>query len=216
MFNEGFLLFPDVNDFWCHHDISISHFVCFSLLLYIVLTICLLIGWEPTANFGNQHDVQIYTVNSRLVDTPLSRTLAITDKIRIPGKSYGGLTENHSRHYGLSLLRNYGHFHGTKVTILLFWLSIKRTLCTSHVTLCKITLHCLSFAKIHFKGFPECLFKHRFLKLSAQSSSLLHLSLRVFLPGSLGKLKPSCSILNGCWTVSVLLISSSSLGSPCI
>ena len=101
------------------------------------------------------------------------------------------------------------------------WLLIKRTLCTSHVTLlCKITVYCSSFAKIHFKRFQECLLSHRFLKLSAQSSSLLHLSLCVFLPGSLGELKPSCSILNGCWTLSVLLISSSSLGryfgSPCI
>ena len=60
----------------------------------------------------------------------------------------------------------------------------------------------------------------RFLKLSAQSSSLLHLSLRFFLPGSLGELTPSCSILNGCFAVSVVLISSFSLarnfGSPYI
>ena len=33
------------------------------------------------------------TVNSRLVETPLLRALAITDKIQIPGESYGGLTE---------------------------------------------------------------------------------------------------------------------------
>ena len=82
-----------------------------------------------------------YTVNSRLVDTPLLQTLAITDKIQIPGKSYRGLTGNDSSYYGLSLLRNYGHFLGTKVTILLFRLAIKRTCCTSHVTLsCKITV----------------------------------------------------------------------------
>ena len=43
------------------------------------------------------------TVNSRLADTPLLRTLAITDKIQIPG--YRGLTENDSRYYGLSLIR---------------------------------------------------------------------------------------------------------------
>ena len=40
-----------------------------------------------------------------------------------------------------------------------------------------------------------------------------------FLPGSLEELKPTCSILNSCLAVSVLLISSSSLGryfgSPC-
>ena len=29
------------------------------IILYIVLTICLLIGYEPTANFGNQHNLQI-------------------------------------------------------------------------------------------------------------------------------------------------------------
>ena len=51
-------------------------------------------GWGP----GYQ-----YTVNSRLVDTPLLRTLAITDKIQIP--IYRGLTENDSRYYGLSLFR---------------------------------------------------------------------------------------------------------------
>ena len=43
------------------------------------------------------------TVNSRLADTPLLRTLAITDKIQIPG--YRGLTGNDSRYYGLSLIR---------------------------------------------------------------------------------------------------------------
>ena len=134
------------------------------------------------------------------------------------------LTENDSRYYGISLLRNYGHCLGTKLTISyyynlqsiyfkLFWLSINRTLCTSHVTLLyKITVYCLSFAKIHFKRFLECLFSHRFLKLSGQSSSLLQSSLSFFLPGSLGELKPSCSILEGCLAVSVLLISSSSLG----
>ena len=85
--------------------------------------------------------------------------------------------------------------------------------------LCKITVCRSSFAKIHFKRFPECLFSHRFLKLSAQSSSLLYLSLRFFLPSSLGELKPSCSVLNDSGLVAyVLLITSSSLaryfGSP--
>ena len=41
------------------------------------------------------------------------------DKFQIPGKSYSGLTENERfPYYELSLLRNYGHFLGTKVTIL--------------------------------------------------------------------------------------------------
>ena len=43
------------------------------------------------------------TVNSRLVDTPLLRRLAISDKIQIP--IYSGLTENDSWCYGLSLFR---------------------------------------------------------------------------------------------------------------
>ena len=76
----------------------------------------------------------------------------------------------------------------------------------------KIRVYRSSFAKIFFKIFPECLFSHRFLKLSAESFSLLHLSrLRFFHPGSLRELKPSCSILNDCLAVSVLLVSSSSL-----
>ena len=55
-----------------------------------------------------------------------------------PGKSYRGLTRDDSHYYGLSLLRNYRHFLGTKVTILLVWLSIEQTSCTSHITLlCK-------------------------------------------------------------------------------
>ena len=45
------------------------------------------------------------TVNSRLADTPLIRTLAITDKIQIP--MYRSLTENDSRYYGFSLFRTH-------------------------------------------------------------------------------------------------------------
>ena len=83
----------------------------------------------------------------------------------------------------------------------------------------KITVCRSSFAKIHFKRFPECLFSHQFLKLSLQSSSLLHLSLRFFLPGPLGEIKPSYSALNDCsLALWVLWISLSSLaidfGSP--
>ena len=42
-------------------------------------------------------------VNSRLADTLLLPTLAITDKIQIP--IYRGLTEKDSQYYGLSLCR---------------------------------------------------------------------------------------------------------------
>ena len=52
--------------------------------------------------------VIICTVNSRLADTPLLQTLAITDKIQIP--IYRGLTENDSRYYGLSLFRTQNDF----------------------------------------------------------------------------------------------------------
>ena len=45
----------------------------------------------------------LHTVNSCLVDTPLLRTLAITDKIQIP--IFKGLTENDSWYYGLSLFQ---------------------------------------------------------------------------------------------------------------
>ena len=51
----------------------------------------------------------LFTVNYRLANTSLLRTLAITDKIQIPGESYRGLIENDSRYCGLSLLQNYGH-----------------------------------------------------------------------------------------------------------
>ena len=67
------------------------------------------------------------------------------------------------------------------------------TLYFSYDMIMYITVCCSSFAKIHFKRFPECLFSHWFLKLSAQSSSLLHLSLRFFLPGYLGELRPRSS-----------------------
>ena len=61
-------------------------------------------GRLPTAS--SKYTVNIkHTVNSRFADIP-----AITDKIQIPGESYKGLTGNDSRYYGLSLIRNYGHF----------------------------------------------------------------------------------------------------------
>jgi len=139
--------------------------------------------------------------------------LATTDKVQIPAKAIGVWLEmtptiTDSRYYGIT-----DTFLVPKWQILLFWLSIKRTRCTSHVTLlCKITVYCSSFAKIHFKRFPERLCSHRFLKLSAQSSSLLHISLLFFLPDYLGELKPSSSILNSCLAVAVLLRSLASLG----
>ena len=56
--------------------------------------------------------------------------------------------------------------------------------------LCKITVCRSSFAKTRFKRFPECLFSHRFLKLSACT---------IVLTSSLAReLKPSCSIHNDC------------------
>ena len=104
----------------------------------------------PQHNRSNKRN--LITVNSRLADTPLLRTLAITDKFQIPGESYRGLTENNSRYYGLSLLRNYGHFCGTNITILLFSLSMKRTLKSSHVTsLRKMAVCSSSFVNAHFK-----------------------------------------------------------------
>ena len=62
----------------------------------------------------------------------------------MPKSCCRGLTGNDSRYYG--------NFGGTKVTILLFWLSIKRTRCTSYIT-CNITVCYSSFAKIHIKSF---------------------------------------------------------------
>ena len=155
-----------------------------------------------------------YTVNSCLRDTLLLWMLATTDKVQTPAKAIGVWLEmtptiTDSCYYRITdtFLVQSDNFIGQ------VWLSIKRTCCTSHITLlCKITVYCSSFAKIHFRRFPECLFSHWFLELSAQSSSLLHLSLPFFLPSSLGELKSSRSILNSCLAVAVLLISSSSLG----
>lgn len=50
-----------------------------------------------------------YTYSQLLnADTPQFRTPAIMDKIQSPDESYIGLSDNDSRYYGLSLLRNYG------------------------------------------------------------------------------------------------------------
>ena len=57
--------------------------------------------------------VHTCTVNSRLADTPLLRTLAIiTDKIQIP--IFRGLTENDSRYYGLLLFRTQNQVLNTR------------------------------------------------------------------------------------------------------
>ena len=76
---------------------------------------------------------------------------------------------------------------------------------------------CYLVATVALEVEVQCLRKWFFersitLKLSAKSSSLLHMSLNFFLPDSLGELKPSCSILNSCLAVAVLLRSSASLG----
>ena len=38
----------------CSQSIHMNHISHTQILIYIILTICLLIGYEPTANFGNQ------------------------------------------------------------------------------------------------------------------------------------------------------------------
>ena len=54
-----------------------------------------------------------YSVNSRLADTPLLWTLAITNKIQITGVSYRGLTENDSCYYRIT-----DTFSNTNITFL--------------------------------------------------------------------------------------------------
>ena len=56
--------------------------------------------------------------NVCLADNPLLRMLAIADKSKIPGGNYGGLTENDSHYYRLSVSRNYRHLVAPVVTIL--------------------------------------------------------------------------------------------------
>ena len=73
------------------------------------------------------------------------------------------------------------------------------TLYFSYNMIMYITFCCSSFAKIHFKRFPECLFSHQFLKLSAQSSSLLHLSLHFFLPGYFRRGQAPSQQFRYCW-----------------
>ena len=63
--------------------------------------------WAKLANWKQKCK---FTVNSRLADTPLLRTFAITDKIQIPGRR--GLTGNDSHCYGLLLLRSLNDVRG--------------------------------------------------------------------------------------------------------
>ena len=125
-------------------------------------------------NIFHKINVIPHTLNSCLADTPLLWMLTTTDKVQTPAKAIGVWLEmtptiTDSCYYRITdtFLVQSDNFIGQ------VWLSIKRTCCTSHITLlCKITVYCSSFAKIHFKRFPECLFSHRFLELPAQSSSL--------------------------------------------
>lgn len=88
------------------------------------------------------------------------------------------LTVNNSHNYRLLLLRDYGHIHGTKMTIL-FWFLIKHTMYFScninmqHYSLL-FTVYCLSFVKnnTHQKTSGTFLFTSNFF-LSTQWS-LLH------------------------------------------
>ena len=109
---------------------------------------------------GKKHDNVInanyrITVNSRLLDTPLLRTVAkspaettkkcmeitpaITDSplLRTGAKSPAETTKKcmeitpaitDSRHYGLPLLRNCGHFMWCQTNIFIVLLSLQRTL----------------------------------------------------------------------------------------
>ena len=71
---------------------------------------------------------QITTVNSRLADTPLLRTLTkLWTKSRFLAEAKEVGLKIHSQYYELSLLRNYGNFCSTNITFLLFGLSIMRS-----------------------------------------------------------------------------------------
>ena len=109
-----------------------------------------------------------------------------------PGESYKGLTGNDSRYHGLqSLLRNYGHFRATKITVFLVLFLIKRTSRASYITqLCNITVCCCSsFVKIHFKTPLECLFSHQLFSvcrivLAPQTLSMLFMLRALFISHS--------------------------------
>ncbi len=83
-----------------------------------------------------------------LVQSTLAlRTPAITDtrynfQIQIPSESYRGLTGNASRYYELSLLLNYRHFCGSKITIFFIVLTLDKAVTINFA--CSITVHNLS------------------------------------------------------------------------
>ena len=107
MFNEGFLSFPDVNDFdviMIYQSVILSVSLCYYTLYSLSV-------------FSLAESLQLIL---KIRATLALRTPRYYGQNPDPGKTYGDLTENDSRCYGLSLLRNYGHFLGTKVTILLF------------------------------------------------------------------------------------------------
>ena len=108
-----------------------------------------------------------FTVNSRLADNSLWRTLAITDKIQTPSKSCGGLTAEMTP--AITDSRYYGIKDSFSVPMWQFCCFDSRYWSVHAV------LPFIISVKIHFKRFPECFFSHRFLKLCSQSSSLLHL-----------------------------------------
>ena len=167
-----------------------------------------LLCYAPKPRSQATESVLIYqnwsTVNSRLADTSLWRTLAITDKIQIPGKSCSGLTAEMTpaiTTVAITELRTVSWYQSDNFIVLT--LDKAYTLYFLLSYLCKITVCRSSFAKTRFKRFPECLFSHRFLKLSAQSSSLLQLR-----ESSSPRVPFSTTAASQC---SVLLISSSSL-----
>ena len=71
-------------------------------LVWVFYVIAALLGYCD-AVWQTQINGKTWSVNCRLADSPLLRTLAILDKIQIPG--YRGLTGNDFRYYGFSLIR---------------------------------------------------------------------------------------------------------------
>ena len=137
-----------------------------------------LLCYAPKPRSQVTESVLIYqnrsTVNSRLADTSLWRTLAITDKIQIPSKAVAVWLPKWLpplRTLAITELRTVSRYQCDNFIVLT--LDKAYTLYFLLSYLCKITVCRSSFAKTRFKRFPECLFSHRFLKLSAQSSSLL-------------------------------------------
>ena len=121
---------------------------------------------------------------------------AITDKIQIPGGSYRGLTKNDSRYDILSLLRNHGHFLRYRHNIFIVWaLDNADTMDFS----CNITAESLSLIESVLQYLQNKLQEiFLWLVFINQHTLLFHYSLHPFLQDSLGKIKPSSSILKHC------------------